>query len=155
MILYRTAKIEHAGDLSGTGARIYGGRWNSKGVGAIYTSMSKSLAILEFYIHINRSVLPKGFAIASIEVPDTSSVREIDINRLPKEWREYPAPYDLSAIGDEWARSGNTLLLRIPSAIVPSEWNILINPAHREIERVRIVEMEELDARFLLRNDER
>jgi RES domain-containing protein len=138
-------------DLSGAGPRLYGGRWNPKGVSVIYTSESRALAVLEFYVHLSRSVILPGLSIVSIEIPDSVSRKEIAMSDLPKNWRTYPAPPELAAIGAEWVRSRESLLLRVPSAIMPPECNILINPVHSEMRKVRIIEIEEygLDQRLI------
>jgi RES domain-containing protein len=141
----------YARDLSGAGPRLYGGRWNPKGVSVIYTSESRALAVLEFYVHLSRSVILPGLSIVSIDIPDSVSRKEIAMSDLPKNWRTYPAPPELAAIGAEWVRSRESLLLHVPSAIMPPERNILINPVHSEMRKVRIIEIEEygLDQRLI------
>lgn len=151
MIVYRIVMSAYTRDLSGAGPRLYGGRWNPKGVSVIYTSESRALAVLEFYVHLSRSVILPGLSIVSIEIPDSVSRKEIAMSDLPKNWRTYPAPPELAAIGAEWVRSRESLLLRVPSAIMPPECNILINPVHSEMRKVRIIEIEEygLDQRLI------
>jgi len=151
MIVYRIVMSAYARDLSGAGPRLYGGRWNPKGVSVIYTSESRALAVLEFYVHLSRSVILPGLSIVSIEIPDSISRKEIAMSDLPKNWRTYPAPPELAAIGAEWVRPRESLLLRVPSAIMPPERNILINPVHSEMRKVRIIEIEEygLDQRLI------
>lgn len=140
MVLYRIAKTAYAGDLSGSGPRLYGGRWNPKGVSVIYTSENRALAALEFFVHLSRAVILPDLRLISIEVPESASRKELSVSDLPRGWRAYPAPPELAAIGANWIRSGESLLLRVPSALMPPEGNVLINPAHTEMSRVRIVE---------------
>lgn len=151
MIVYRIVMSAYTRDLSGAGPRLYGGRWNPKGVSVIYTSESRALAVLEFYVHLSRSVILPGLSIVSIEIPGSVSRKEIAMSDLPKNWRTYPAPPELAAIGAEWVRSRESLLLHVPSAIMPPERNILINPVHSEMRKVRIIEIEEygLDQRLI------
>jgi len=151
MIVYRIVMSAYARDLSGAGPRLYGGRWNPKGVSVIYTSESRALAVLELYVHLSRSVILPGLSIVSIEIPDSVSRKEIAMSDLPKNWRTYPAPPELAAIGAEWVRSRESLLLHVPSAIMPPERNSLINPVHSEMRKVRIIEIEEygLDQRLI------
>jgi RES domain-containing protein len=151
MIVYRIVMSAYTRDLSGAGPRLYGGRWNPKGVSVIYTSESRALAVLEFYVHLSRSVILPGLSIVSIDIPDSVSRKEIAMSDLPKNWRTYPAPPELAAIGAEWVRSRESLLLHVPSAIMPPERNILINPVHSEMRKVRIIEIEEygLDQRLI------
>lgn len=151
MIVYRIAKNAYSRDLSGTGPRLYGGRWNPKGVSVVYTSETRSLAVLEFYVHLSRAVILPGLCLVSIKIPDRVSSKEITVADLPKDWRAYPAPPELAALGAKWIRSGESLLLCVPSAVMPPECNILINPAHPEMKNVQIIEIEKyiLDKRLL------
>lgn len=152
MVVYRIVKGAYTRDLSGTGPRLYGGRWNPKGVSVIYTSESRALAALELYVHLSRTVILPGLSVVSIEIPDGVSTKEIAAVDLPKDWRTYPAPPELAAIGAEWVRSKESLLLRVPSAVMPPERNVLINPMHAEMKGVQITEIEEyvLNQRLIL-----
>jgi len=143
MIVYRITKSAHTRDLSGSGPRLYGGRWNPKGVSIIYTSESRALAALEYYVHLSRTFILPGLNVVSIEIPDSVSKNEIAVSDLPKKWRTYPAPPELAAIGAEWIRSRESLALYVPSAVMPPECNILINPMHSEMEKVQIIMVEE------------
>jgi RES domain-containing protein len=143
MIIYRIAKTDYVRDLSGIGARLYGGRWSPPGIPVVHASENRALAVLEFYVHTSRRFIPPGLSIASIEISDNVSVKNIVISDLPPDWKEYPAPTALQDIGRAWVKSADVLLLRVPSAQVASEHNILINPAHQEIVNVRIKEVED------------
>jgi RES domain-containing protein len=142
MVLYRIAQTTYIRDLSGSGPRLYGGRWNPKGIGVIYTSESRALAALELFVHLSRTVIPPGLSLASIEIPDHASGKEITMEELPRNWRSYPAPLELADIGASWIWSKKSLLLRLPSVIMPPEKNVLINPAHPEITGVRILKVD-------------
>ena len=142
MILFRIAKTGFIRDLSGAGPRLYGGRWNPKGISVVYTSESRALAALEFFVHLSRTVIPPSFSLASIEIPDTASIKKITVEELPRYWRAYPGPLELADIGASWIRSKKSLLLRLPSVIIPPEKNVLINPAHPEMTGVRIIKVE-------------
>lgn len=150
MIVYRIAKIKYANDLSGTGARLYGGRWNHKGISIVYTSESRSLAILEFLAHATQSVVPEDTSMISIEIAPGITPQKLKPTDLPNNWKTYPAPLKLMDIGTKWALSGETLLLRVPSVVVEHEYNILINCAHPDIQRVKISNIEKfaLDERL-------
>jgi len=151
MFVYRIVKSAYARDLSGTGPRLYGGRWSPKGVSVIYTSESRALAALELYVHLSRAVMLPGLSVVSIEIPDNVSRKEIAVVDLPKGWRAYPAPTELAAVGADWIRSRESLLLRVPSAVMPPEHNLLINPVHPEMKEVQIIEIEDyvLDQRLI------
>lgn len=142
MVLYRIAKTPFIRDLSGSGSRRYGGRWNPKGVEVIYTSENRALAALELFVHLNRTVIPPDLSLASLKIPDKASKRELTLKELPRAWRSFPAPPELAEIGASWIRSKESLLLRVPSVIMPPEKNVLINPAHPEMIGVRIIEVE-------------
>lgn len=115
--------------FNGEGARLYGGRWNSVGVRMIYTAGSVSLAVLEILVNLeNTDVLPAYSLCAAHFEEDV--VINLDHARLPPNWRDSPSPSELLAIGDAWIASSTSAVLEVPSAIVESESNYLINPAH-------------------------
>jgi len=151
MIVYRIGKTKHIHDLSGSGARAYGGRWNDKGIPVIYTSETRALATVEYVVHVPLSIVPSRISIASIKIPDRIRPEEISISDLPANWRDYPSPPELTTLGTHWALANETLLLRVPSAVVEQEFNILINPSHRDMKHVVIFQVEEykFDARLL------
>jgi RES domain-containing protein len=151
MFVYRIAKTKHAHDLSGSGARVYGGRWNEKGIPIVYTSESRALATVEFLVHVPLSIVPRHISIVSIKIPDRVRLKEISVSGLPANWRDYPPPPELATLGTDWALANDTLLLRVPSAVVEQEFNILINPSHRQMRHVTISQIEEhkFDVRLL------
>jgi RES domain-containing protein len=144
MLLYRIAKTPYVRDLTGLGPKLYGGRWNPRGVPVIYTSESRSLATVEYLVHLSFTQAPQDLSIATLEVPDAATARTVRVRSLPGRWRDTPAPPELADIGSKWARLGRTLLLRVPSAVVEHEQNVLINPAHHEMRRVKLVSVEPL-----------
>ncbi len=106
---------------------------------------------MEYVVHVALSIVPKNLSIACYEMPDDVVPEEISVTALPKNWRTYPSPSKLTELGSEWALANRLLLLRVPSAIVPDESNILINPKHPEITRISIYQVEKcaLDRRLL------
>jgi RES domain-containing protein len=150
MLVYRIATSKHVNDLSGEGARLHGGRWNHRGTAIIYTSASRSLATVELLVHVSLSYAPTDLKMATIEVPDEPAPEVVDVAALPPNWRGFPAPPELADLGTSWARSGRSLLLRVPSAVVEHEYNILINPAHPDIARIALAGVEDflLDQRL-------
>lgn len=145
MLVYRIAKKKHIRDLSGIGARLYGGRWNRKGIGIVYTSESRALSLVEFLVNVPFSILPNKLCIATVEIDDRIHPGEIPIGDLPKNWRKFPASSELAEIGSKWAVSNESLALRVPSAVVPHEFNILINPSHPDMKHVAIADVEEFE----------
>ncbi|NKE73644.1 RES family NAD+ phosphorylase [Candidatus Manganitrophus noduliformans] len=140
--VYRIALAKHARDLSGKGARLTGGRWNTKDTAVIYTSESRSLAAMEYLVHVSLTDIPPEIKITSIGISETIIPKEIDPSDLPKDWRKSPAPFLLGDIGAKWVSGMDSLLLRVPSAVVLHEFNILINPAHPDMKSVKIVDVE-------------
>ena len=124
------------------GARLYGGRWNNKGIGLVYTSENRSLATVEYLVHVPISIIPENLSIASIEIPIMITQKDVLPGRLPRYWRDYPSPPQLADLGTKWASSNETLLLRVPSAVVENEFNILINPQHPDMKLISISKIE-------------
>lgn len=151
MLVYRIATSKHIEDLSGEGARRHGGRWNHRGTAVTYTSATRSLATVELLVHVPFSFAPADLKIATIGIPDEPAPEEVDVAALPPNWRDFPAPPELADLGTSWARSGHSLLFRVPSAVVEQEHNILINPAHPDIARVVLAKVEDfrLDRRLV------
>ena len=151
MRVYRIAKTQYIRDLSGIGARMYGGRWNKKGVGILYAFENRALATVEYLVHVPLSLVPGDLSMATIQIPDDISFKEISISDLPTNWRNYPAPPALAELGVQWVLANEHLLLRVPSAVVSGEFNILINLLHPDIKHVVLshVETYRFDDRLL------
>lgn len=145
MEVWRVVTERHAiHALSGEGARRFGGRWNPKGFGVVYTSSSLSLAILEIMANTGSRVFPENPRSIRISIPDNISIDSIEISHLPDNWLKSPAPAALSEIGKEWLEEGETAVFPVPSAVVPQERNFLLNPQHDEFGGIKVVEVEEL-----------
>ena len=147
MRAYRLAKAQYAA-LDGEGARLYGGRWNSVGVAMVYLSSSAALAVLEYLVHLDPSMLPRDLVLLTVEIPDNIGLDRWD--PLPSNWSQHPTPSECHLMGDEWIRSARSAAVLVPSVIVPMENNILLNPAHSDARRIAIVETNPfpIDARF-------
>jgi RES domain-containing protein len=122
-------------DLLGEGARIHGGRFNSKGVAVVYASASLSLAALEMLVHLQSVTLLSEYHMRRL-VFDERLVADLDVSRLPTSWRESPPSIEVQQIGDYWVASGTSAILRAPSALLPQETNFILNPAHPEFRKV-------------------
>lgn len=148
---FRIARCAHIKDLTGEGARIHGGRWNPKGVSVVYASESRALATAEYLVHLPLALAPQDLCIAVITLPDKVSSETIQVDDLPSDWRTYPAPEQLSDLGGRWVREQRSLILRVPSVVVQGDFNLLINPAHPEMKRVRLhsTARYEMDRRLL------
>jgi len=116
------------GAWDGEGAKKAGGRWNSVGIAAVYTSGTLSLALVEVLVHLPSGILP---AYSAVRVDfDESMVAAVDPVELPSNWRDHPPPPETKAIGDQWVSEGSSLVLRVPSVVVPNEFNYVLNPSH-------------------------
>lgn len=125
--------------LDGDGARQWGGRWNSVGVPVVYSSASLALAALEVLTHADIRDVPDDLVAMSIDVPDEGGVSSIGVDELPAGWNRIADGAVCVTRGDAWVAEGGTLALRVPSVVVPEEWNVLINPAHVRASGVRVV----------------
>ena len=134
--VWRLCKRRHAA-LDGEGARLAGGRWNSRGTAVVYASASLSLAALELLVHCDPALLPDDLVALAIEIPDGLLARRIEAARLGRAWRRHPAPESLAQLGDAWARDRACAVLSVPSAVVPGERNFLLNPAHPDFRKIR------------------
>lgn len=148
MIVFRITNETYKNDISGNGAAMFGSRWNSKGTRLLYTSQSISLSILESLVHLKRGDIPPTQYLLHIELPDEKEIAEISYKKIKKDWHreiEYT-----QWMGDQFIRNKKNLFLKVPSAIVPQESNVLLNPAHNEFKKVKLVasELLELDKRL-------
>ena len=153
MIVYRLSKSKYSSDLSGRGAELSGGRWNSKGVAMIYTGESRALCTTEIAVHTPLGNIPTDYEIVSIEIPDDASIGAIDMTMLPEHWRTFPHPYFTREIGDKFISDHVFLAIKVPSAVVPGDFNFLLNPYHKAISTVRIKEIAafEFDERLFVK----
>jgi RES domain-containing protein len=137
---WRITQKKHADvAFSGEGAEASGGRWNSQGTRVCYASSSISLAMLEIMVHLQKEsglssyvVIPASFSEDQIE--------KLGVKDLPSDWTTYPASTSTQEIGDEWVQAQRSLVLEVPSVIVPMEVNYLINPSHPNFESIDIGE---------------
>ena len=136
--------------FDGEGAYLFGGRWSSAGTRIAYTAEHLSLAMVEYFIHIDSDNPPTDLVIATAQIPDTVSRTAISPRQLPATWRRSPSPPELTEFGDRFVREGRVAMLIVPSALAPAESNWLINPRHPEFLRIRAggVEPFEYDQRF-------
>ncbi len=140
--LFRISKSQHISDLSGMGVRLYGGRWNHVGDSVVYSSGSRSLAALEFLVHLPMALAPDNLSIVEINVKKNVKRESLVESQLPPHWRDYPAPNQLATFGSQWIKSTSSLLLDVPSSVVDKEVNTLINPLHPDMKFVKIAKIE-------------
>ncbi len=135
---WRITKAKYAAAaFSGGAAKAYGGRWNTTGTSVVYTAGSNSLAILEMLVHLQADDLLRRYVIFEVSF-DEMLVKTVAPATLPKRWRRSPSPATVQQVGDRWVAAGSSAVLRLPSAIVPTEWNYLLNPAHGDFAKIAI-----------------
>lgn len=117
------------GAFSGEGARLFGGRWNTPGTALVYTSSSLSLAALETLVHADRGRFERDYVTFKLELPE-ALVLMLSDRDLPDDWRARPSSEGAQRIGNAWAAAQASVALSVPSVIVPSERNYLLNPLH-------------------------
>ncbi len=140
IVLYRFAHEKFQDDLSGEGARLFGARWNSKGNAVVYTSNTISLSLLEVLIHNASYDEIRTNVLMTIQINADVDIQEIKLAKLKRDWLE--DDNSTRYIGDEFLTSGSSLLLKVPSAIIPEESNYLINPKHKDFKKVKITSAE-------------
>ncbi|MEZ5627446.1 MAG: RES domain-containing protein [Rhodocyclaceae bacterium] len=122
--------------FSGEGARLYGGRWNRKGVPMIYTAASQSLAMLE--ILVQDEPLRARYVMIPATLPKRFKIEQIELAELPEQWNDPINRGHLQALGSDWVARGSSAVLAVPSAVIPAERNYLINPRHPDFARIDI-----------------
>ncbi len=136
--------------FSGEGAYRFGARWSRVGTRIAYTAEHLSLAMVEYFVHLEVGDPPTDLVVAAADVPESVSRTAVSTDELPADWRAMPALPRLAAIGDRFVSEAKYAVLLVPSAVVPVEFNWLLNPAHREFERITLLPVESFayDARF-------
>jgi RES domain-containing protein len=143
--VYRVLRKAYArAPFDGEGAYRYGGRWSSPGTRLSYASEHQSLAMLEYFVHLDRDDSPGDLVLAIAEVPDGVTRERIETKNLPARWRQRAAPPELARLGDEFAQRAGRCILLVPSVLAPNENNCLINPEHPEFKKIVIRQGEPL-----------
>ena len=134
---FRLVKAKHAANaFTGEGARLVGGRWNLPGTPLVYVSETLSLATLETFVHLQPVDRRIRYAWFRLTIPDSVTVDTPA--SLPNEWRAEPPTEATQSLGSRWAKQGQTAVLRVPSILVPGEFNLLLNPSHAHFKRIKI-----------------
>ncbi len=126
--------------LEGVGGLYASGRWHRRGRPIVYAASSAALAALEVLVHVDPLDAPDDLRLLTIELPDDLGVERVDAADLPTHWTAVPAPDELAALGSDWLMSRRSAALSVPSAVIPIERNLLLNPRHPDIARVRVVD---------------
>lgn len=140
MEVYRISQSRYAEDLSGNGSRLFGGRWNSEGRYALYTSFSRSLALLEILTHMPAELLKeKDYILVTLSLPDKIPMMKIEEKTLPVNWDSLEVQHITQKIGDNFLKSQEYFALQVPSILMPEEYNCVLNPLHPAMKQVKII----------------
>ena len=143
MLVYRVGKTKHANDLSGEGAKIYGGRWNHKSIACLYTSESRALSLLEYTVNINIEDIPRALSITTIDIL-SDEIYSITEASLPGNWKETPAPLSTKEFGTHLLSKSKKSIIKIPSSVITEEYNFILNTARIKSKDFKIVEIRDL-----------
>ena len=138
MQVYRLVRKKYANPLSGEGASRSGNRWNSKGIALIYCADSRALAMAEVAVHLSLGLLPKDYEMVELEIPSRVRIRTLALEILPEGWNSFPLLLQTEQLGDEFVVAAESCVLQVPSAVVPGDFNYLLNPAHPDFEGIQI-----------------
>lgn len=138
MLVYRIASPKYIDDLSGVGAKLYGGRWNDKRTALVYFAGSRAMAVMELLVHLRPENLDGEYVLAVFEVPD-DKFKTVEVRDLPLDWKVEPATGDLKKIGNEFVAENGFLLMKVPSVLVEEEFNVVMNPIHIDVNKVKLI----------------
>lgn len=136
MLIFRTTLKKYSDSLYAAGRAA---RWNNNDVKMIYTANSRALACLENVVHRSKLGLSANFCVLEIEIPNSLGMQEVLLENLPKSWDKFENMHFTQALGDEWIKTGETALLKVPSSIMHEEFNYLINPNHPDFKEIKLV----------------
>jgi RES domain-containing protein len=137
MIFYRFAHVRFSHDISGEGSRLKGGRWNLRGIPALYTSEHISLGLLEMLVNANTLEELQQIRLMEIEVAESSSIEVLNLKKLRKNW---VTDFEYTQwIGSEILKENNALVFKCPSAVVNNENNFVLNPLHKDYKKVKLI----------------
>lgn len=138
MEVFRLSREQYADTLSGAGAAIKGGRWNSMGFELIYTAANRSLAMAEVAVHFTLATLPDDYMMVTINIPDDLFAKAISENELPRNWNAFPHPASTQKLGNHFILEGKYCVAKISSVVTKGDFNFLINPNHNNFSRINI-----------------
>ena len=138
MIIYRICNPQFNEDISGTGAKLYGGRWNSKGIAMLYASEHISLSVLEMLVHNRFTDFAIDLSLLHLTFMDTITVKEVKNNKLKTDW---VTDFEYTRfMGDQFIKAGMHAILKVPSAVIKEEHNFIINPFHADFKKIKITQ---------------
>ena len=138
MLVYRIVHKRYADSLFASGLE---GRWNSEGKKVLYTAESISLAYLETLAHRKGLGFNKDFKIMVIRITSNAEIQTVESSELSKSWRDFRNYSDCQKIGNAWFDADEKLCLKVPSAVVPENWNVVINTFHQDFKKVKLIDV--------------
>lgn len=145
MRIFRIAKTQYIDDMSGEGARLYGGRWNKAGDALLYFSQNLSLCLLEIIVHVDYAELPLDYSFIEAEIPENAIKTIKSIDFIKPKWSTEKAVAQLQMLGSSWLKKKESLAMKVPSAVLNQENNILINPSHEDFSKLKIIKTGKMD----------
>lgn len=142
MEVYRLAREKFATPLSGKGAASKGARWNSIGVELIYAAQNRSLAMAEVAVHFTLATIPEDYVMITITIPDEIEITKVGEEDLPEDWKEFPHPISTQRVGNDFVSENKYCVLLIPSVVTQGDFNVLINPYHKDFSKITISKIE-------------
>lgn len=140
MNVYRITWTKYADDLTSKGASLNGGRWNHKLTACIYASESRALAVLEYTVNVKINEIPRALSLITLEIPDIG-ILKLKEKELPGDWKNAPAPSSTKNFGTELLKAVKFPILKIPSCVIPNEFNYILNPLHKRSRYYKILEI--------------
>ncbi len=140
MEVFRLNRKKYSNLLNGKGAALKGARWNSIGVELIYTASNRSLAMAEIAVHFTLATLPDDYQMMTISIPDDIPLKKLSISDLPVDWNIFPHPKATQVIGDKFVSDNKYCVLQIPSVVTKGDYNLLINPMHKEFSKIKVID---------------
>lgn len=131
--------------MSGEGARLYGGRWNKAGDALLYFSQNLSLCLLEIIVHVDYAELPLDYSFIEAEIPENAIKTIKSIDFIEPKWSTEKAVAQLQMLGSSWLKKKESLAMKVPSAVLNQENNILINPSHEDFSKLKIIKTGKMD----------
>jgi len=138
--VYRLTTGKYKDELSGMGAYLFGGRWNSKGTEIIYTAANRSLAMVEVAIKLDTYEMSKDFHMLTIYIPDNLKAIKFSVEDLPYNWNSFPRIPETKYIVDNIVQENRYCLIQVPSVVVRGDSNYLINPKHKNFHKIKIID---------------
>lgn len=140
MLVYRIVPNRYSDDLKGTGAGLYGGRWNPVGTPLLYTAQHRSLALCEMMVNLEKIQLKQDYDLITIKIPDTLPIKKLSKRQLPAQWNDRTMMTKTQALGQKFVRDNKYVGLEVPSVVIPEEGNFLFNPMYDDFAKIKIVE---------------